>query len=122
MFGKYYHFGGLHVGAAIAGTLWYAAFVASGSARTWRRGVTATGAVQPGLAERGSLITITFAQPQASTTLSIGSGALIESGALRAKLRRIAAGGGQTTLTLPVRVIDTSGRTSQSQVTFIARR
>lgn len=29
MFGKYYHFGGLHVGAAIAGTLWYAAFVGS---------------------------------------------------------------------------------------------
>jgi hypothetical protein len=29
MFGKYYHFGGLHVGAATAGTLWYAAFVGS---------------------------------------------------------------------------------------------
>jgi Cyclic nucleotide-binding domain len=29
MFGKYYHFGGLHVGAAIAGTLWYVAFVGS---------------------------------------------------------------------------------------------
>ena len=27
--GKYYHLGGLHVGAALAGTLWYAAFVAS---------------------------------------------------------------------------------------------
>jgi hypothetical protein len=27
MLGKYYHFGGLHVGAAIAGTLWYAGFV-----------------------------------------------------------------------------------------------
>jgi hypothetical protein len=27
--GKYYHFGGLHVGAAIAGTLWYAALVGS---------------------------------------------------------------------------------------------
>ena len=29
MLGKYYHFGGLHVGGAIAGTLWYLAFVAS---------------------------------------------------------------------------------------------
>ncbi len=26
--GKYYHFGGLHVGAALAGTVWYLAFVA----------------------------------------------------------------------------------------------
>ncbi len=25
--GKYYHFGGLHVGAALAGTVWYLAFV-----------------------------------------------------------------------------------------------
>jgi hypothetical protein len=29
MIAKWYHFGGLHVGAAIAGTLWYAAFVGS---------------------------------------------------------------------------------------------
>ena len=29
MVAKWYHFGGLHVGAAIAGTLWYAAFVGS---------------------------------------------------------------------------------------------
>jgi hypothetical protein len=27
--GKYYHFGGLHVGAAVAGTLWYFALVVS---------------------------------------------------------------------------------------------
>ena len=27
--GKYYHFGGLHVGAAVAGTLWYSALVIS---------------------------------------------------------------------------------------------
>jgi hypothetical protein len=27
--GKYYHFGGLHVGAAVAGTLWYMALVVS---------------------------------------------------------------------------------------------
>ena len=27
--GKYYHFGGLHVGAAVAGTLWYLALVVS---------------------------------------------------------------------------------------------
>ena len=27
--GKYYHLGGLHVGAALAGTLWYVAYVAS---------------------------------------------------------------------------------------------
>lgn len=27
--GKYYHFGGLHVGTAVAGTLWYAALVVS---------------------------------------------------------------------------------------------
>jgi hypothetical protein len=27
--GKYYHFGGLHVGAALAGTLWYLIFVVS---------------------------------------------------------------------------------------------
>lgn len=27
--GKYYHFGGLHVGAAVAGTLWYLIFVVS---------------------------------------------------------------------------------------------
>jgi hypothetical protein len=27
--GKYYHFGGLHVGAAVAGTLWYSALVSS---------------------------------------------------------------------------------------------
>jgi hypothetical protein len=26
--GKYYHFGGLQVGAALAGTIWYLAFVA----------------------------------------------------------------------------------------------
>jgi hypothetical protein len=30
--GKYYHLGGLHVGAAVAGTLWYLAFVASTAA------------------------------------------------------------------------------------------
>jgi hypothetical protein len=94
----------------------------TGSARTRQRGVTATGVVQTELAQRSRLITITFAKPQASTTLSISSGALIESRALRAKLRQIAARGGQTMLTLPTRVIDTSGRTSQSQVTFIARR
>jgi hypothetical protein len=29
MLGKWFHFGGLHVGAAIAGTLWYGAFLAS---------------------------------------------------------------------------------------------
>ncbi|MET0143966.1 MAG: hypothetical protein ABW328_04150 [Ilumatobacteraceae bacterium] len=29
MLGKYYHLGGLHVGAAVAGTLWYLAFVGS---------------------------------------------------------------------------------------------
>ncbi len=29
--GKYYHLGGLHVGAAIAGTAWYLAYVASGA-------------------------------------------------------------------------------------------
>jgi hypothetical protein len=94
----------------------------TGSVRTRSRGVTATGAAQTKLAERSGLITITFVKPRASTTLSIGSGALIETRALRAKLSRIAARGGQTTLTLPVRVIDTSGRTSQSQVTFTARR
>jgi hypothetical protein len=34
--GKYYHLGGLHVGAALAGTLWYGAFVASMVADRWR--------------------------------------------------------------------------------------
>jgi hypothetical protein len=29
MLGKYYHFGGVHVGSAVAGTLWYLALVAS---------------------------------------------------------------------------------------------
>jgi hypothetical protein len=29
MLGKYYHFGGVHVGSAVAGTLWYAALVVS---------------------------------------------------------------------------------------------
>jgi hypothetical protein len=29
MLGKYYHFGGLHVGSAVAGTLWYVLLVAS---------------------------------------------------------------------------------------------
>ncbi len=29
MFGKYYHFGGLHVGASVTGTLWYIALVGS---------------------------------------------------------------------------------------------
>jgi Ca2+/Na+ antiporter len=29
MLGKYYHFGGMHVGSAVAGTLWYAALVVS---------------------------------------------------------------------------------------------
>jgi hypothetical protein len=94
----------------------------TGSVRTGSRGVTATGAVQTKLAEGSRLITIRFVKPRASTTLSIGSGALIDSSALWAKLSRIAGRGGQTTLTLPVRVIDTSGRTSQSQVTFTARR
>jgi CRP-like cAMP-binding protein len=34
--GKYYHFGGLHVGAAIAGIFWYAAFVGSLFAERFR--------------------------------------------------------------------------------------
>jgi hypothetical protein len=38
--GKYYHLGGFHVGAALAGTLWYVAFVAS-VVTDWRRGAPA---------------------------------------------------------------------------------
>ena len=43
--GKIYHFGGLHVGGTISGTLWFAAFVGS---LTWQL-VRGTGNVSPGL-------------------------------------------------------------------------
>lgn len=36
LLGKYYHLGGLHVGAAIAGSVWYLAFVASLGLERWR--------------------------------------------------------------------------------------
>jgi hypothetical protein len=40
--GKYYHLGGLHVGAAIAGTLWYVAFVGSAAADRLRHAPAVT--------------------------------------------------------------------------------
>jgi len=64
--GKYYHLGGFHVGAALAGTLWYAAFVAAVVA-DWARGapdVTTANVVLTGAVVAVLLAVVVLALPR----------------------------------------------------------
>jgi hypothetical protein len=54
--GKYYHFGGLHVGAAVAGTMWYLILVVS----MFRDAVAGVGAASSGRMLLGMTIATTF--------------------------------------------------------------
>lgn len=67
--GKYYHLGGVHVGAALAGTLWYAAFVASLTADRLRGAphVTTLNVVLAGIVVALFVVMVVLALPRLRT-------------------------------------------------------